>query len=384
MPTLSDVAELRKEAVKPHEFARFSRYLGLEHIEPGTLRVNTWGEPSSVSSQKQAFHPGDTIYGKLRPYFRKVAFAGRAQGICSTDFWVLKPREGVDPRFVFYVVASKEFTDLADRSSQGTRMPRASWPVVRDFVFADLSRDEQRAIGETLGMLDEKIASNQRAVGLVSDLLDALSVQMCAGLPTVAVGDLATSSRVTAKPADMGSRLVDHFSLPAFDASRLPERVSASDIMSNKFLVARPSILVSRLNPSTNRTWFAVPTEGVPALASTEFMILAPRQPDDLGALWLAVRDELFMAELACRVTGTSGSHQRIRPDDALSIPVPDTRLLADEAKSEARCLLSLMRQKELECSALAFARETLLPELLFGRITLETLGSHYVMEVVS
>jgi type I restriction enzyme S subunit len=130
------------------------------------------------------------------------------------------------------------------------------------------------------------------------------------------------------------------------------------------------SILVSRLNPRINRTWLAVPEEGTPALASTEFLILQPERPSELGALWLATRDSSFMAELLGRVTGTSGSHQRVRPDDALSIPVPDFRKLGESQRSQAFALLLLMRQKEKESAGLVTLRDGLLPDLLCGRIS--------------
>ena len=176
--------------------------------------------------------------------------------------------------------------------------------------------------------------------------------------------------RATARPSDLADQLVDHYSLPAFDCDRLPDRVPASEIMSNKLLVVAPSVLVSRLNPRINRTWFAVPEAGIPALASTEFMILEPKNTGELGALWLAVRDESFMSEMVSRVTGTSGSHQRIRPDDALSISVPDVRQLDSSRREEASALLRLMHQKEEESQRLARLRDALLPELLSGRLS--------------
>lgn len=170
----SQLATLRKSVVRPEDFHKYDAYLGYEHFTPGTLHFNTPGAPSTVTSNKQEFRPGDTIYGRLRPYFRKVGWSRQLTGICSTDFWVLQPHPGVDPRFVFYVAGSQSFTELANSSSEGTRMPRASWAVVKDFEVPNFSLREQREIAATLGALDDKIESNQLAITKAQKLGDAL------------------------------------------------------------------------------------------------------------------------------------------------------------------------------------------------------------------
>ena len=83
-------AELRSEKVDPKS-AQESYYIGLEHIEQQTLSLAGHGYGSDVDSQKQKFFEGDILFGKLRPYFRKVVVAP-FDGICSTDVWVVKPK----------------------------------------------------------------------------------------------------------------------------------------------------------------------------------------------------------------------------------------------------------------------------------------------------
>jgi len=81
----------------------------------------------------------------------------------------------------------------------------------------------------------------------------------------------------------------------------------------------------------------------------------------------LAVRDEFFQGELARRVTGTSGSHQRVRPDDLLSIEVPDVSKLTKEVRERALGLLELAEQKRNEVASLERLRDMLLPDVLSG-----------------
>jgi len=72
---------------------------------------------------------------------------------------------------------------------------------------------------------------------------------------------------------------------------------------------------------------------------------------------------------LVRRAGGTSGSHQRVRPDDTLSIDVPDINQLDSSAKRRALALLDLIQHRRVESTRLGDLCDVLLPELLSGRI---------------
>jgi type I restriction enzyme S subunit len=252
-------------------------------------------------------------------------------------------------------------------SSGGTRKAITKGHI-ESFVVPVPPAAEQRAIAGVLGALDDKIESNRRRAETAESLLDVLASSV-EGLPATPLGDVVVVHRDSCTPATLGETLVDHFSMPAFDAERLPDRTPGASIKSNKLVVAQETVLVSRLNPSTNRTWFAVPEPGTLAAASTEFMVLRPGVATGLGAVWLAVRSESFRAVLARRATGTSGSHQRVKPNDVLAIDVPDVRHLGGAAVAEAEGLLRLAHQARMESRTLAELRDALLPELLSGRL---------------
>ena len=61
-----------KDKVDPAE-ADVDRYVGLEHIDPESLKIRRWGETSEVESSKIIFKSGDIIFGKRRAYQRKLA-----------------------------------------------------------------------------------------------------------------------------------------------------------------------------------------------------------------------------------------------------------------------------------------------------------------------
>jgi len=153
--SLSDLAILYNDSWKVGD--EECPYIALEHIEEGKLRLNGIGHSDIVTSNKYRFNEKNFLFGKLRPYFRKVV-KPQFSGICSTDIWVVGTRGETDLTFLFYLFANQEFVDLAYSGSSGTRMPRADWKFMKGTVWLIPSDiEEQRTIASVLSSLDDKI-----------------------------------------------------------------------------------------------------------------------------------------------------------------------------------------------------------------------------------
>ena len=310
--------------------------------------------------------PGDTLFcvrgsttGRMNTAQMRYAIG---RGIAA-----IRGATPVDTAYIRYALV-EGLSDLLSLTS-GSVFPNIS---AGDLKGVELPwPDEQTRVGiaRVLGGIDARIDSNRRAIQIASEMLDALASKVAGDLPTTTLGAIVKTAKSSINPAQLGDVYVDHYSLPAFDASARPERVPASVIMSGKQVIAGRSILLSRLNPRTNRTWWVAPCEGIRALASNEFSCLTAEDDLALAGVWLAVRDEFFRSELTQRVTGTSGSHQRVRPDDLLSIDVPDVRSLKIEHKRMALTTLELIEQRRDEIAGLAEVLAVLRPELLAGRM---------------
>lgn len=141
-----DIAEQLNERVDDPNTAGVDRYVGLEHLDPGSLRVTRWGSPGEVSAQKLRFHPGDIIFGKRRAYQRKVAVADFG-GICSAHAMVLRERPEVLARgFLIHFMASDGFMERAVQISVGSLSPTINWSTLRDQEFDLPPIEEQRRI----------------------------------------------------------------------------------------------------------------------------------------------------------------------------------------------------------------------------------------------
>ncbi|MBW1929893.1 MAG: restriction endonuclease subunit S [Deltaproteobacteria bacterium] len=213
-----DVAQLVRDVVQPDEVAKVP-YIGLEHIEQESLRLNGWGTSSDVNSAKFRFRKGDILFGKLRPYFRKVVRAP-FDGICSTDIWVVRAREGCDQGYLFYWMASYDFVDFASKGSEGTRMPRAKWEHVERFTRPRLSLKEQRAIARILSTLDDKIELNHRMNRTLEAIARAIFKSWFVDFDPVVVNAIKAGNPIPDKFAERAAHYREN---P--DALGLPERI---------------------------------------------------------------------------------------------------------------------------------------------------------------
>lgn len=81
---LGEIAQLQKKLWKVGD--KDLPYIALEHIIEGGLRLQGLGNSKTVVSNKYLFDSHCFLFGKLRPYFRKL-YRPNFEGICSTDIW---------------------------------------------------------------------------------------------------------------------------------------------------------------------------------------------------------------------------------------------------------------------------------------------------------
>ena len=95
------------EKKKPVEEDRFT-YLGLEHLDSGSLKVTRFGSEVAPIGEKLVMHKGDVLFGKRRAYQKKVAIAP-FDGIFSAHGMVLRPREDVIDKSFFPLFISSDY-----------------------------------------------------------------------------------------------------------------------------------------------------------------------------------------------------------------------------------------------------------------------------------
>jgi len=132
-----DVVRLSKARSQDPLADGFERYVGLEHLEPGDLRIRSWGNVADGVTFTNVFKPGQVLFGKRRAYQRKVAIADFS-GVCSGDIYVLESKDAsvLLPELLPFICQTDAFFDHAVGTSAGSLSPRTNWTSLADFGLA--------------------------------------------------------------------------------------------------------------------------------------------------------------------------------------------------------------------------------------------------------
>ncbi len=150
-----DVVENLNETERNPEDAGIERFIGLEHLEPGSLYIRSWGNVADGTTFTRLCRPGQVLFGKRRAYQRKVAVA-EFEAVVSGDIYVLTPKnDRLVPELLPFICMSEQFFQHAVGTSAGSLSPRTNWRSLAGFEFDLPSLDQQRRIAEILLSIDQ-------------------------------------------------------------------------------------------------------------------------------------------------------------------------------------------------------------------------------------
>jgi type I restriction enzyme, S subunit len=132
---LGEIAEDMRRNVPKGRLLEPKPYVGLEHIPRRALALDAWETVVHLGSNKLEFKKDEILFGKIRPYFHKVSVAP-FDGLCSADTIVIRARRPSLFAFVVACVSSDAFVAHASATSNGAKMPRANWDVLRKYEVA--------------------------------------------------------------------------------------------------------------------------------------------------------------------------------------------------------------------------------------------------------
>ncbi|CNK60245.1 Type I restriction modification DNA specificity domain [Yersinia frederiksenii] len=165
MVKFGDIAKHISKRVEPSE-TDLEIYVGLEHLDPDSLKIKRHGVPSDVEGQKLLVKKGQIIFGKRRAYQRKVAVADW-DCICSAHAIVLEANsEKVIPEFLPFFMQSDAFMNRAVAISEGSLSPTIKWKVLERQFFALPSLTSQKALLNIL-------LATEKCIRLTEDLISS-------------------------------------------------------------------------------------------------------------------------------------------------------------------------------------------------------------------
>ena len=376
--TLGGTCDLVSEKVDPSTAGAATPYVGLEHIEPGVGRISTWGVVAAVTSLVARFQVGDVLFGRLRPYLRKVALA-ESEGVCSPEVLVLRARPDIIlPGYLHLICSSEQAIEHAVAMSAGSRMPRTSPADLASFEFVVPPLSVQRRIVDLMAHLDNHIANLRAEQAAATQVLSRLRAEVYgSGADRIRLGDLARVDRGASWSAKQEIEEGGH---PVIRIANVqPEGLDLSEVRRVEGLkprdVARSSIgegsillVGSNGNPDRiGNAYLSDPALDGAVLAS--FLIgVHTESRDEAEFIWHCLCAPEAQAAITASTAGSTGlKNLSIEWLRDLGIPQPDT-----DGRQAALALLraanSVVIGLGAEVASLTLIRGTLLESLLNGQ----------------
>lgn len=371
-------------------------------VENGIMHDGTLTAIEDLKGQfKKTVQKGDILFSEIRPANRRFALVTKddcADYVVSTKLMVLrKYNNEVDLRYFYYCLTNQPFLDMLQRKAENRigSFPQITFDLLSEYAFPVPSLSEQEKIANIIFSLDHKIELNKQ----INDNLEAMAKQLYdywfvqfdfpneegkpykssggamvwneklkreipQGWSGVSLKDLALTSRNAITPVE--NEVYQHFSIPSFDACGSYSLDNGSDIKSDKFVLQKGQLLVSKLNPWFNRVVW-VP-KGTNMIGSTEFVVLNPNNESESGYIYSAIKSPKFIAYCSQAATGTSHSQRRVSPDVLMAFKV----VYEQGVVQKYGCLIEKIQKQQAELlseiAILTKQRDELLPLLMNGQ----------------
>lgn len=391
------------------EFVRLQRGYDLtsEQREVGEFPVMGSAGKNGTHSAYKSAGPG-VVIGRSGSSMGSVHFTESNYWPHNTCLYVTDFL-GNDPRFVYYFLGAQ---NLAGYNS-GSAQPSLNRNFIYNKTILVPSVAEQQAISHILGTLDDKIELNRKQNETLEEMARALFKawfvdfepvrakmegrwkrgQSLPGMPAhlydlfpdrmvesefgeipdgwhvLSFEDVASQQKEVVKPEDFPNDMFFHYSIPAFDAGKMPVCELGGSIRSNKSVVHDGVVLISKLNPHIPRVW-NIGEAGVSAVCSTEFTVWEAKEPANGAFLYCLASLDVFSEALCQLVTGTSNSHQRVKSEQFKGIRVfSAAEGLISGFSMAAAGILGSADKRRIESADLSRIRDVLLPKLVSGEL---------------
>ena len=167
--TLGDITRPSRVGVDPNDRPG-AKFVGLEHIESGTMRLLGHGLATDVRSRSLAFSEGDVLYSRMRPYLNKV-WTAEFGGVCSGEFLVFPKQEHLHNAFLAVRINAHDFVEYSQELARGER-PRVAFSGLSKFELLLPPLAEQRRIVEKLTAVLRRLRNGEESAARAQGLVD--------------------------------------------------------------------------------------------------------------------------------------------------------------------------------------------------------------------
>ena len=303
-----------------------------------------------------------------------------------------------DVEYVYYYLKTQY--DALRKLSSGVRKNLNSNDIKNYKIYIPESVSFQKSIVRILTSLDNKISVNnqinQELEAMAKTLYDYWFVQfdfpdqngkpykssggkmvykpelkreIPEGWGVEKLSSILEIGRETINPMKTPKEEFKYYSIPEYDVSGSFSYELGETIKSNKFLVEKSDLLVSKLNPWFNRVVYNLEES---AISSTEFIVWKTFNRFEKNFLYQVATSEGFIEYCTRFATGTSNSHKRVSPDIMIGFQIPFEKTYIQKFGKIIDSIRTQVLQNNKQNQELTQLRDWLLPMLMNGQVKVE------------
>ena len=289
----------QKRKPTPNDMAT---YIGLEHLDSGSLSVTRWGSKVPIKGDKLIMQKGDVLFGKRNAYLRRAAIAPH-DGLFSAHGMILRPNEKVISSKLFpFFICSDYFFDAAIRISVGSLSPTINWSALKELEFTLPDMNEQEKLAELFWAANDTKEAYKKLLNLTDELVKSQFIEMF-GEPTQNPFNwrICRFDEFATIDCNMTTEYEEYAEYPHIGIDSIEKdtgkligyrTVKEDNVISGKYLFTSKHIIYSKIRPALNKV--ALPEfEG---LCSADAYPILPND-SNCNRLFLAtaLRSQYFM-----------------------------------------------------------------------------------------
>lgn len=315
-------------------------------------------------------------------------------------FWVnnhahiIRAKDNNNTRYLFYYLNLLDFNPFITGSAQ----PKLTQDNLNSIALNIHGTDDQKIIADTLSVLDSKIEINLRINTELEQLTKTLyylwfvqfdfpnqhgkpykssggtmiwNEKLKRKIPEhwryETLGSIVTLGKDQVDPQNNPDTAFRHYSIPNFDETGSYVLEKGSTIKSNKFMIQKYDVLVSKLNPWFSRIVYAQNEDN--QISSTEFVVWRPEDLSTKNYLYMMAKDNAFIQYCVQSSSGTSHSHKRVNPEVMMDYGLAYNQEVISNYGDLINSLLSKYFTNTKQNIMLSSLRDWLLPMLMNGQV---------------
>lgn len=383
---ISDIASINERQYSSKEQWPTIQYLDTGNATKGkigTLQLFHSAIDKIPSRARRKVKDSSIIYSMVRPNQQHYALLENPPEnmLVSTGFSVIDVDESkVLPRYLYYALTRNEVTNYFQALSEQSvsTYPTLEVNDLASFEICLPSIDIQEQISSILGILDEKIALNNRINDYLEELgqiaiqqyLESCSSEIELGALMEFGNGFAFKSKTytdTGKYKVLTIKNVQDGSIDCSGANRIDE----IPLKMKDFCRLRPGDVVLSLTGNVGRIAIVSETD---CLLNQRVAVLIPNNIEILPGLYFFFRRPAFKNEMIGIARGTAQAN--LSPVETLRLLIPYDVDRFNALSISLRPVFDLILFNKMESLRLIGLRDTLLPKLMSGEIDVSKINT--------